>query len=181
MFGCYNFFRRESTLETKSEIFWDQHAYSTCSGLKTLYVCNFYNPDEGDAISLEYFERSFQWIGGNTSSDNLDCRRHEPPWIWLEAQLPISNVSFPWANLKIRWLSWRSWLSLHVTYNQSYVGLFNVLDLFITNGSLTIKTRVIRGIIDHDAVFVEGINIKATLNKQKRRMFPCIEKQTGVP
>ena len=61
------------------------------------------------------------------------------------------------------------------------MGLFNVLDLFITNGSLTIKTRVIRGIIDHDAVFVEGINIKATLNKQKRRMFPCIEKQTGVP
>ena len=50
------------------------------------------------------------------------------------------------------------------------MGLFYVLDLFLTNGSLTIKTRVIRGIIDHDAVFVEGINIKATLNKQKRRM-----------
>ena len=61
------------------------------------------------------------------------------------------------------------------------MGLFYVLDLFLTNGSRTIKTRVIRGIIDHDAVFVEGINIKATLNKQKRRMFPCIEKQTGVP
>ena len=61
------------------------------------------------------------------------------------------------------------------------MGLFYVLDLFLTNGSRTIKTRVIRGIIDHDAVFVEGINIKATLNKQKRRMVPCIEKQTGVP
>ena len=43
-----------------SEILWDQHAYSTCSGLKTLYVCNFYNPDEGDATSLENFERSLQ-------------------------------------------------------------------------------------------------------------------------
>ena len=113
--------------------------------------------------------RSLQQIVCNTSSRKyLDSRRHE--------QLPISNVSFPWANPKIRWLSWRSWLSLHVTYNQSYVGLFNVLDLFITNGSLTIKTRVIRGIIDHDAVFVEGINIKATLNKQKRRMVPLYRK-----
>ena len=55
MFGCYNFFRGESTLETKCEIIWDQHAYSTCSGLKTLYVCTFYNPDEGDTISLENF------------------------------------------------------------------------------------------------------------------------------
>ena len=81
MFGCYNFFRRESTSETKCEILWDQHAYSTCSGLKTLYVCTFYNPDEGDAISLENFERSLQQISGNTSSDNLDSRRHEPPWI----------------------------------------------------------------------------------------------------
>ena len=63
-----------------------------------------------------------------------------------------------------------------VTYNQSYLGVINVLALFITNGSLTIKTRVIRSIIDHDAVFVEGINIKATLNKQKRRMVPLYRK-----
>ena len=62
MFGCYNFFRWESTSETKCEIFWDQHAYSTCSGLKTLYVCTFLyiNRDEGDAISLENMERSLQ-------------------------------------------------------------------------------------------------------------------------
>ena len=42
------------------------------------------------------------------------------------------------------------------------------LDLFIQcyNDSLIIKTQVIRGISDHDAVFVEGINIKATLNEQ---------------
>ena len=44
--------------------------------------------------------------------------------------------------------------------------------MFITNDSLVIKTRVIRRIIDHDAVFVEGIkfNINATLHEQKRRM-----------
>ena len=51
----------------------------------TLYVCTFYNPDEGDAISLENFERSLQWIGDNTSSDNLDNRRHKLLLIWLEA------------------------------------------------------------------------------------------------
>ena len=50
------------------------------------------------------------------------------------------------------------------------MGVIYVLDLFVTNDSLIIKTQVIRGISDHDAVFVEGINIKATLNKQKCRM-----------
>ena len=61
------------------------------------------------------------------------------------------------------------------------MGVINVLDFFITNNSLIIKTQVIRGISDHDAVFVEGINITATLKKQKRRMLPCREKQTGMP
>ena len=43
--------------------------------------------------------------------------------------------------------------------------------------------QFIQGIIDHDAVFVEGINnIKATLNKKKNAgWFLCIEKQTGMP
>ena len=101
-------------------------------GCKTLLVCAFYDLNEGDAISLENFERSLQQIGGYTSSRNyLDSKKHKLTWIWLEAQLPISNVSFPWANLKICWLSWRSWFS--VTYNQSFVGVINVLDLFITN------------------------------------------------
>ena len=45
------------------------------------------------------------------------------------------------------------------------MGVINVLDFFITNNSLIIKTQVIRGIGDHDAVFVEGINITATLKK----------------
>ena len=48
--------------------------------------------------------------------------------------------------------------------------VINVLDFFMTNNSLIIKTQVIRGISDHDGVFVEGINITATVNKQKRRM-----------
>ena len=50
------------------------------------------------------------------------------------------------------------------------MGVINVVDVFITNDSLIIKTQVIRGISDHDAVFVEGMNIKATPNKQKRRI-----------
>ena len=50
------------------------------------------------------------------------------------------------------------------------MGVIYVLHLFVTNDSLIIKTQVIRGISDHDAVFVEGINIKATLKKQNRRM-----------
>ena len=138
-------------------------------------VCAFYNPNEGAAISLENFERSLQQIGGYTSSHNfLDSKRHELPWIWLEAQLPISNVSFPRPNLKTGWLSWRSWLSL--TYNQSCMGVINVLDFLMTNSSLIIKTQVIRGISDRDGVFVEGINITATLNKQKRRMVPLYRK-----
>ena len=40
----------------------------------------------------------------------------------------------------------------------------------MTNNSLIIKTQIIWGISDHDGVFVEGINITAKLNKQKRSM-----------
>ena len=54
--------------------------------------------------------------------------------------------------------------------------VINVLDLFLTNDSLIIKSQVIRGISDHDAVFVEGINITAILNKQKRRMVAFYRK-----
>ena len=49
---------------------------------------------------------------------------------------------------------------------------------------MIIKTQVIRGISDHDAVFVEGINIKVTLNKQSEGWYIegwYIEKQTGMP
>ena len=46
----------------------------------------------------------------------------------------------------------------------------------MTNNSLIIKTQVIRGISDHDGVFVEGINITATVNKQKRRMVALYRK-----
>ena len=56
------------------------------------------------------------------------------------------------------------------------MGVINVLDFFITNNSLTIKTQVIGGISDHDAVFVEGISITATLKKQKRRMVALYRK-----
>ena len=56
------------------------------------------------------------------------------------------------------------------------MGVINVLDFFITNNNLIIKTQVIRGISDHDAVFVEGINITATLKKQKRRMVALYRK-----
>ena len=56
------------------------------------------------------------------------------------------------------------------------MGVVNVLDFFITNNSLIIKTQVIGGISDHDAVFVEGINITATLKKQKRRMVALYRK-----
>ena len=56
------------------------------------------------------------------------------------------------------------------------MGVINVLDFFITNNSLTINTQVIGGISDHDAVFVEGINITAALKKQKRRMVALYRK-----
>ena len=59
------------------------------------------------------------------------------------------------------------------------MGVIDVLDFFITNNSLIIKTQVIRGISDHDAVFVEGINITATLKKQKRRMVALYRKTDG--
>ena len=62
------------------------------------------------------------------------------------------------------------------------MGVINVLDLFITNDSLIIKTQVIRGISDHDAVFFEGININKQYSTNKNaRWLSCTEKQTTMP
>ena len=47
------------------------------------------------------------------------------------------------------------------------MGVINVLDLFITNGSLIVKTEVIQGISDHDAVFVEGIKYQSNTQQTK--------------
>ena len=112
--------------------------------MTTLYVCTFYNPNEGDAISLENFERSLQQIGRITSSRNyLDSRRHEPPWIWLEAHD-------------------HGLVQLITNPTQGK----NVLDLFISNNdSVIIKTQAIPGFSDHNALFFEG-NIKVTIKKQ---------------
>ena len=52
------------------------------------------------------------------------------------------------------------------------MGVINVLDLFITNDSLIIKTQVIRGISDHDAVFLEGISISNT--QQTKMQDGCL-------
>ena len=57
------------------------------------------------------------------------------------------------------------------------MGVINVLDLFLTNDSLIMKSQVNRGVSDHDAVFVEGINFKTTLNKQKRKMVAFYRKR----
>ena len=94
-----------------------------------------------------------------------------------EAQLPISDVSFPWVNPKFAdCLDDHGWVQLITNPTRGK----NVVDLFITNNdSLIVKTQVIPGISDHDAVFFEG-NIKATFTKQNAGLFPCIEKHTGM-
>ena len=62
------------------------------------------------------------------------------------------------------------------------MGVINVLDLFITNDSLIIKTQVIRGISDHDTVFLEGVDINKQYSTNKNaRWLSCIERQTGMP
>ena len=56
MCGCYNFFPWEYTLETECENLWvDINIQYMQQGVRP---CVFYNPNEGDAISLENFERS---------------------------------------------------------------------------------------------------------------------------
>ena len=59
----------------------------------------------------------------------------------------------------------------------------NVLDLFITNNdSVIVKTQVVQGISNHDAVFVEGTAVisKQQSTNKNAGWFPCIEKQTGM-
>ena len=86
------------------------------------------------------------------------------------AQLLISDLSFPWVTRKFADCLEDHGLVQLITQPS------NGLDWFITNNdSLIIKTQVIPGIRGHDALFVEG-NIKATTDKQKRRMVPLYRK-----
>ena len=65
------------------EFFWSDGVYFHFIHWLLRY-CNVSvcNPNEGDVISLENFERSLQQIGGYTSSrDYLDSSRHKLPWI----------------------------------------------------------------------------------------------------
>ena len=143
-------------------------------GCKTLYVCAFYNPDEGDAISLKNFERSLQWIGGMTSSH-----------IWIAGDMNISGFDWKHSCIFLMCRFPESTRKFSDCLNHGLVQLINnptwgknVLDLFIINNdSLIIKTQVVQGtcISNHDAVFVEG-NIKAAINKQKCRMVPLYRK-----
>ena len=148
-------------------------------GCKTLYVCAFYNLDERDAISLKIFERSLPEIGGMTSS---------PIWIAGDMNLP----GFDWKPNCTFLMCCFPELTQKFTdcaNNHDLVQLItnpawdkNVLDLFITNNdSLIIKTQLVQGISDHDAVFVEG-NIKAAiiLTNKNAGWFPCIEKWTRM-
>ena len=142
-------------------------------GCKTLYVCAFYNLDEGDAISLKIFERSLQENGGMTSSHiwiagdiNLSRFDWKPNCIFLTCRFPELTQKFT-----------------DCLNNHDLVQLItnpawekNVLDLFITNNdSVIITTQLIQGVSDHVAVFVEG-NIKAAINKKKHRMVPLYRK-----
>ena len=47
----------EPSLQTDCELLWVK---INVVGCKTLYICAFYNPDEGDALSLENFESSLK-------------------------------------------------------------------------------------------------------------------------
>ena len=100
----------------------------------------------------------------------LDSRRHEPPCLFPTCRFPELTRKFADC------LDDHGWVQLITNPTRGK----NVVDLFITfNDSLIIKTQVIPGISDHDAVFVEG-NIKATITKQNAGWFPCIEKHTGM-
>ena len=115
------------------------------------------------------FERSLQRFDGETSS-HFWTSSHI--WIAGDMNLPgfdwkhnclFLTCRFPELTRKFTdCLDNHGWVQLITNPTRGK----NVVDLFITNNdSLIIKTQVIPGISDHDAVFVEG-NIKATITKQ---------------
>ena len=61
------------------------------------------------------------------------------------------------------------------------MGVINVLDLFIPRMTRFLMIRLSLVIIDHDAVLVEGINVKQHSRNTNAGWFPCIEKQSGMP
>ena len=115
------------------------------------------------------FERSLQRFDGETSS-HFWTSSHI--WIAGDMNLPgfdwkhnclFLTCRFPELTRKFTdCLDNHGWVQLITNPTRGK----NVVDLLITNNdSPIIKTQVIPGISDHDAVFVEG-NIKATITKQ---------------
>ena len=114
-----------------------------------------------------------------TSATNIHCRCSENVLGYLLIQANrLHNCLFPTCRFPELTRKFTDCLADHglVQLITNHTRSKNVLDLFIINNdSLIRKTQVIPGISDHGAVFVEG-NIKATINKQKRRMVPLNRK-----
>ena len=152
---------REPSLETDCELLWVK---VNIVGCKTLYICAFYNPDKGDALSLKNFKGSLEWI------------RCETLHIWIAGDTNLPGLDWKYNCL----LPNGHYLELARKFVDCLEdhGLAQLITK-PTRGKKVLdfinKTLVIPGISDHDVVYVEG-NISPITNDQKCILIPLYKK-----
>jgi len=161
---------RVPELVTNCEIIWVK---LNIVGFKTLYICAYYNPIEGDEVSLSNFDMSIRRICNRSASH-----------IWIAGDMNIPG--FDWRNnclkpscnypeLTRKFVDSLSDSNLTQLITEPTRGA-STLDLFITNNETLIsKTQVIPGLSDHEIVYVEG-DIKPIIHRQKRCEDPFYKK-----
>ena len=161
---------RVPELETNCEIIWVKFNIVGC---KTLYICAYYNPSEGDEVSLSNFDMSIRRICNRSASH-----------IWIAGDINIPG--FDWRNNFLKpscnypELTRKSVDSLS---DNNLTQLIteptrgpSTLDVFITsNETLISNTQVIPGLSDHEIVYVKG-DIKPIIHRQKRRKVTFYKK-----
>ncbi|MCG7878228.1 MAG: endonuclease/exonuclease/phosphatase family protein, partial [Candidatus Thiodiazotropha endolucinida] len=160
-------------LQTQCEIAWMKIEIVGC---KPLYVCGYYKPQEGDAVSLNGFEESLRRLGIVNSHILIAGDMNFPGYDWLNNCLK-PNCNYP--TLTYQFVDLLDDLSLTQLVNTPTRGN-NVLDLVIANNpSLIAACRVIPGVSDHDAVLTE-VNLKPIRNKQNPRKIPLYKKADWI-
>ena len=157
-------------LQTTCEIIWIK---INIVGCKTLYICSFYNPNTSDENSMINLNESinraanikdaFLLIGGDF---NL------PGWDWKSRTLKPST-KHPRHHYRLADILDDNGM---VQVIEEPTRNKNTLDLLITNiPSKILRSDIIPGISDHDAVYAE-IDIKPVRHKQTPRKIPLYKK-----
>ena len=156
-------------LEPKAEEIWVK---ISVAGSKDLYACSHYRPNVTDKTSIPHLRDSLQRLSNPSSHIFIGGDFNLPDWDWEQNRLK------PKAKEPTKHTDFIDLLHDHglTQLVQKPTRLDNTLDLMITNNpTRIIRTEILPGISDHDAVLTE-LDISPTKVTQPKRDIPLYKK-----